>query len=92
MTGGNTYALLRPEVDLWKLETVLVERHSTWTLYGTTYKVKAFLLGQFPSFSRGLSVISGITAAMGLLILLSDCSISSTSWLGLISTGLGNSV
>lgn len=70
MTGGNTYALLRPEVDLWKLETVLVERHSTWTLYGTTYKVKAFLLGQFPSFSRGLSVISGITAAMGLLILL----------------------
>ena len=70
MTGGNTYALLRPEVDLWKLETVLVERNSTWTLYGTTYKVKAFLLGQFPSFSRGLSVISGITAAMGLLILL----------------------
>ena len=70
MTGGNTYALLRPEVDLWKLETVLVERNFTWTLYGTTYKVKAFLLGQFPSFSRGLSVISGITAAMGLLILL----------------------
>ena len=48
----------------------MVERISTWTLYGTTYKVKAFLLGQFPSFSRGLSVISGITAAMGLLILL----------------------
>lgn len=70
MTGGNTYALLKPEIDFRQLETVLAERISTWQLYGTTYKVKEFPIGQFPTFSRGLSVVSGITAAMGLLILL----------------------
>lgn len=70
MTGGNTYALLKPEIDFHQLETVLAERISTWQLYGTTYKVKEFPIGQFPTFSRGLSVVSGITAAMGLLILL----------------------
>ena len=70
MTRGNTFALLSSESDISRMEENIRQRDYTWKMYGEDYDIEIFPIGQFPDERKQLSIVSWITGAMGVLILL----------------------